>query len=165
MRRHPGYWFLIFLVSGGATAWGGGLEQVALVVTDPAERKAVLRVAGGSLQVLAPGELIEGTGATVERVLADRVAVSEITGEPRRRKRGAWIYARDRGPGVLHVRYFEWRADAVGAAASPAWPPQDTSSPDRAGEAIRRLEAPVLPRAGGQGAREASPEGDGSGEP
>ena len=78
----------------------------------------MLRVGDGELQLLAPGDPVEGTGAVVERVLADRLVVIETAGEPRRR-RVAWIYPRDRAAGVPHVRYFEGRAPARGSAAKP----------------------------------------------
>ncbi len=98
----------------------GGLEQVVVVATDPAEHRAVLRVDDGELLLLAPGESIEGTRAVVEQVLADRIVVVETAGAPGRR-RVAWIYLRDRAEGAPHIRYLESRAQPTG---SPARPPQ-----------------------------------------
>lgn len=124
MKHHllPGAFF--FLVSIGPVAFGDGLEEVVLLAIDPAERRAVLRVGDGELQILAPNEPIEGTSATVERVLADRLVVQETTGEQQKRSRIAWIYPRDRATGVPHIRYLE---RSVNAPATPAQPPRGDS--------------------------------------
>ncbi len=119
---------ILILGSFGAAAFASSaepedaispLEEVALVTTDSADRRAVVRVGDRKLQLLAPGDAIEGTGAIVEQVLADRLVVIETAGEPRRR-RLAWIYLRDRAEGVPHVRYIEGRAPARESAASPS---------------------------------------------
>ncbi len=131
-----------------------------MVATDHAERKAVLRVGDGELQVVAPGERIAGTGSTVERVLADRLVVTEITGGPEARRRLAWIYLRDRAPGVPHIRYLEWRSEA-GRGPLPRPP---SAGPGAPGEGTR-LEAPVRRKADAkQTAPETPPKGSGGGE-
>ncbi len=99
----------------------------------------------GELLLLAPGDPIAGTGAVVERVLADRLVVVEIAGEPRRR-RLAWIYLRDRAAGVPHIRYLEGRPPAPGSVARP---------PQGAGQEV----PPALPE--GAVRVERKPRGDG----
>ncbi len=98
--------WLLVLGAGSTPAFGGGLDQVVLLATDPVERKAVLKIAGGKLKVLGPGEKIEGTDSVLERVLADKVVARETLDELPRRRR-AWIYLPDRPAGVPRVRYFE----------------------------------------------------------
>ncbi len=124
---------LWILGSAGTAAFGGELGQVVLLATDPAERKAVMRVGDGELQVLEPGDAIEGTGAVLDRVLAGRVVVRETLDEEMRRLRRAWIYPRDRAAGVAHIRYLEPSIRAPAAARPPPPGAPDSSDPPGGG--------------------------------
>ncbi len=110
---------LLLFGSLSPPAIADGLEGVVLLATDPAEHLAVVRVGDRELQVLGPGKLIEGTGATLERVLADRVVVREAPVGPRRQRRVAWIYLHNRAAGGSKIRYLERSAEAPATARLP----------------------------------------------
>lgn len=134
---------IVLLLVGGIASAFEELTSIVLLATDAAEGKAVLQVADGPLQVVAPGDPIERSDAIVEKVLEDRVVVRESASGTSTSRRLAWIYLRGPTAKASRIRYFEWRAEV---ADGPAPRPPAKSQPGDVPEGSRvplRKKAPV----------------------
>jgi hypothetical protein len=83
--------FLLFATSSEA---GGELERLAVVALAPMDGRAVIKLPGGEMQVVQPGDQLLGDVITVVQVLTDKLVVEERLNPSGTSalKRLAWVY-------------------------------------------------------------------------
>ncbi len=95
------------------------LEEIELLILDPADQRAVLRVGEGPLVVVKPKGAIKGTRAVVESVAGDKLVVAYTTAEEPPSRVTAWIYRDRAGKTESQVRYLDPRAPVEPPSTRP----------------------------------------------
>lgn len=108
------------------------LEAIELLILDPADQRAVLRIGSGAPVVVEPEDSIERTRAIVESVTGDKLVVAYTTDEEPPARLTAWIYKDRSGKNRSRVQYLDPRAPVEPLPTQPLYLeqiPEDAPEP------------------------------------
>ena len=90
-QRHIVKILIFFFIGVSQSVLAEGLDDITIMGLGPVDGRAVIKTADGKMQVLAVGDTVSGTTATVSQILNDRLVVVEQP-DPAKPKQTVWIY-------------------------------------------------------------------------
>jgi hypothetical protein len=76
--RKISFWGLLVLLQMSAAVWAEQtIENVTVVALSPLDKSAVVRLSGQSMQVLKPGDTINGTEWSLTQILTNKLVFEE----------------------------------------------------------------------------------------
>ncbi|MCB1033008.1 MAG: hypothetical protein KDD47_04140 [Acidobacteria bacterium] len=83
------------------------LAAIKLLALEPVAGHGVIRLPNGEMLLVAEGESLPGTGASVEEVLEDRLVLREVVEEDPPRRRILWMFQAESGKGSSRIQVLD----------------------------------------------------------